>query len=472
MVPMMPSHAEASLDQRLAAMLEENEYVPQSVIETVEYCSAKNLWFLIGRNSAVRSCREAAARRVRLGKCGIPLRDELRSYLAEGIDGTGNKRTILFHCRGDQSLSIARLNELDLGLSGLTRAVIADLADEHLGYGLVNPFLSPARQAALGLVRQVFDRSLLDDEGEAGTMMTNAGSLTWSIEFQPAALVRALGPEAALVATIAAETELASTSLASRTIGLVTGNGPESGALLWKRINEEVRRRGGASFAGDISYPRVLISSLPAMGWSMELSVRSELLWDKVRDELLRLTDDGADVIALACNTTQFYQDRIDSLLQNRGSTFVRLSSAVKNWIDSRASPIYVVGIGDVVNNTTQSAFAFLHEYRNCYLPTLDRSKHMESLAYLVKQKGANSLGLQNFRRIMRTSPCNDVLLLLTECSIILDKYRGRVEIGRNVVDSMDLYASAIVNSISWSGFDPTLGSSVTAPSSQSCTAS
>ncbi len=438
----------ADNEGRVRSVDELDEMPPQIVAETIRFCQERGLWFVLGRNPPVRSCREAASRRLRLGKRGIPLRDELRSYLAQGFDSGGRKRTILFHCRGDQTLSLERLAKLDLGVSDLTKARIADLNDEHMAYGLVNPFLSAARQATLGLVRQVFDQALLKNTGEAGTMMTNAGNLTWSIEFQPAALIEALSPEGAVVAPIAAENQQSPKPFADRTIGILTGNGPESGALLWKKINDAVRLRMGAAFAGDISYPRVLVSSLPPMGWSMELEKRSNLLWDKIDAEVSRLADSGADVIALACNTTQFYQERIDALLNPRKVRFIRLSSTIERWIKTRGHPIYTVGIREVVSNSTCSAFTFLHECGNIVFPDRYRLEQIESIAYRIKQHGVDHIALQRFRRIMRQAPCDEVLLLLTEFSLVNDKYQGRSEVGRVITDSMTLYAQDIADEL------------------------
>lgn len=419
--------------------------LPPAVAETVRFCEAYGIWFRLAQNPPVRSCREAAARRERLGRRGIPLRDELRSYLAVGTDAEGGRRSILFHCRGDQSLSFDSVSALSLGLSNVAKANVSELGDEALGYGLINPFLSRERVSALGLVRQVFDRSLIDTAGEADTMMTNAGSLTWAIEFQPAKLVKVLGDDLALVAPIA-EGE-ATRPLASRTIGILTGNGPESGALLWSRINAEVRRRAGSAFVGDISYPRVLVDSLPAMGWSMELEERSDLLWGRVAEELQRLVASGADVIALACNTTQYYQERIEDLLAPQGVRFIRLAESVRAFINQPRST-YVLGIGEVVSASSWSAFPFLANDPRVVLPDGARAAEIEELAYRVKFIGSDTVGLQKLRRLMRQAPCNDVLLLLTELSILYDRYGGRAATGRNVTDSMSLYAKDIVQAI------------------------
>lgn len=420
--------------------------VPDSVIETVAFFKRYGLWYILGRNPQVRSCREAAAMRFRLGKRGIPLRDELRSYLAQGVDQAGRNVTVLFHCRGSQSLSFEKVERLGLGITGFSRAAVADLGDDDLGYGLINPFISEARERTIGLVRQVFDSALLDGLGQTATMMTNAGHLTWSVEFNPQALVDILGGKNALVASIATEEQSVGLSAKQGTIGIITGNGPESGALLWNKINNAVRRKLGNEFAGDISYPRVLIHSLPAMGWSMELDNRSELLWSQLERELSLLVESGATTVALACNTTQYFSTRIHRLFDDTGAKFVQLSDAVRSHVEaSRDNAIYAIGIGHVVDGSNWSDFAFLNRSKNIRVPDRLETEKIEALAYEIKRHGPNARSFQKLRAIVRRAPADHILLLLTELSLLFDVYPHKISRTKKVHDGLDIYADQIV---------------------------
>jgi aspartate/glutamate racemase len=436
-------HAATSASALLAA---DETVVPDPVAETIAFFERHHLWYIVGRNPPVRSCREAAAMRFRLGKRGIPLRDELRSYLARGVDQAGKNVTVLFHCRGSQSLSFEKVERLGLGITGFSRAAVADLGDDDLGYGLINPFISEARERAIGLVRQVFDPAVLDGLGQTATMMTNAGHLTWSIEFSPKALVDILGAKNVLVASIAAEEQSAGLSARQGTIGIITGNGPESGALLWNKINNAVRRKLGNEFAGDISYPRVLVHSLPSMGWSMELDDRSELLWSQLERELTLLVNSGARTVALACNTTQYFSTRIHRLFDDTGAKFVRLSDAIRSHVEaSQGEAIYAIGIGHVVDGSNWSDFAFLNRSKNIRVPDELETEKIEALAYEIKRHGPNAKSFQKLRAIVRRAPADQILLLLTELSLLFDEYPQKISRSKKIHDGLDIYAGQIV---------------------------
>jgi aspartate/glutamate racemase len=421
--------------------------VPAGVVATIRFFVTNGLWFLLSRNPTVMSCRDAAYRRNRLGHRGIPLADELRSYLAEGTDADGRTIYVLLHCRGDASIDFHLVSQVPaLQTVQLERATIHEFGEERIGYGLVNPFTAPGVLAKRSTVVQVFDPSVFDGSGETKTMMTNAGDKTWAVEFNPRELMDKLGYGFAIVEQIvpvAYRRHIEDTL----PIGILTGNAPESGSLLWRKINRQFRSRRGESFRGDVSYPRVLVHSLPAMGWSMELAERESQLFPQIRSEVASMTQSGAAILAFACNTTQFYELEIMNNLAPTGARYLGMSHLIRKWIeDNKNRSIFVAGIGYVTGDKQWSAFPFLRDFPNVRLPDEHQASLIQRLAYEVKQNGVNSGSYQKFRQLVRMSNSEKVLLLLTELSMILERFPRDIIGKTKIVDGLDLYADTILD--------------------------
>lgn len=417
--------------------------VPVNVARTIEYFLQRKLWFRLSRNPKVLSCRDAASRRHRLGHVGIALQDELRSYLMSALDSDGQSVFVVFHCRGTARFNFATATALpELQGLQLRKASESEVDGSSVGYGLVNPFTA---QHVLGhsgaTILQFFDPSVIDGSGETGTMMTNAGDHTWAIEFNPRELLGSSEAPGKL-APIAAPEE---SERVVKPVGILTGNAPESGALLWKKINARVRELLGEDFRGDVSYPRTIVHSVPAMGWTMELAEREEAIYSMVSSEIQSMAIQGADLVAIACNTTQYFVNRLNQSVQPRPFKLVSMVDAVDRFLASCGDErVFVAGIGYVTNEPRWSAFAETLARDNVVLPDDRQSMMIEQLAYRVKQGAPENEIYQKFRTLIRSAGTSKILLLLTELSMIMDLF-PRTNLGSiKIVDSLSLYADLI----------------------------
>lgn len=422
-----------------------SEKLPANVQLTKNFFSSAGLWSRFARNPPVTSCREAANRRERLGYVGIPLSDELRSYVLRAKSKTGDFKYVLLHCRGTQSISFDAVSRLDyLRDWTIQKANLSELNEGTVGYGLVNPFTAETIFGEQAKIIQIFDTGLLEDSGAIGTMMTNAGERTWAVEFAPKELVEHFLNNGSQLESIA---EHADDEKNSRSIGILTGNAPESGGLLWRKVNEKHRSRLAEDFRGDVSYPDVQVHSRPWMGLSMELSTRSKMIEKRVIQEVKTMSNGGADLIAFACNTTQYYRRQVDAALSDTGSEFVSLPISLEKWLRSKGgSSVFVAGIGYVTEDSNWSAFRFLHSAQNVHLPDQEMTIAITDLAYQVKLNGVDGKSYQKFRSLFRNIRADYFVLLLTELSLIFEKYPRSEFGGLKIVDSMDLYAASIVD--------------------------
>lgn len=410
------------------------------------------------------SCMHAIRQRDRLGSGkngGIPLWAELKSIvgIARSSDG---KTTVPYaaHTRANTRIDEQSLIPA-LGLDP-EETTLQSILDEDAEYsegrlatglremrerwfGLVNPFtadwvLSELGELDLSLadVVQVFDTSLLLPGGVPDTVMTNLGDRRRAMELAPADLIGA-------VRALSCETHVREIAVPcpiwlgqsgryrkdvfmnwpppfGPRIGILTGNGPESGVTLWQDILATVRRLYPQ--VPDVLMPEVLVHSVPGMGLSMDLATREgdvrEIVLGGIRD-LLRL---GCKLITTACNTTIYFEPEIAALCAEFDARFVSIAeAAVPAAVRALATQpdetgVGLVGIGPVIDLAGEFS-----GYRP-YLADAGISVATcaaTDFAYEIKNQPDATSRAATFGRLIKSLPkaTGVVILALTEASIV-----------------------------------------------------
>ncbi len=430
------------MDSTAGALIENGDSdMPRRVQSTVDFFRRSTLWYRLTRNSVATSCKDAAARRQRLGKEGIPIYDELRSFCGAAYYSDGSRKIVLLHCRANSHFDMEAAVRLLGATKRIARLSPDELSRDKADYGTVNPFSEPAEYV------QVFDEDVLNQYTPPHTMMTNAGAHTWAVEFRPADVIGALrqASPGVLVGRITI-----ATGVPKRipVIGIITGNGPESGIALWRYMNEEIHKRLKREnrMRGDLSYPKVVVLSIPEMGLSMELEQREQNVWEVIRGGIEELVSCGVSHLALACNTTQY---RIRAMCEP-SVRFVSMVDVTSDYIRrEHLNDITIIGIPTVASLGQYSAYAPLRAL-DVHAVEEHARPHMEELAYLVKQLDAASPDNKSLNRLqhvirsgVRTSR---VLIALTEVSVLLERFpRLRQTIGgKAVIDPLQLCGTAL----------------------------
>ncbi len=429
--------------------------VPPPVLHTAAFLAAHGVWCRLSRNHEAFSCRDAARKRWRLGHEGIELWNELKSYFGRFRNASGHEQFVLAHCRGDRVVNLEQLARALHAQREVERLDEAEVKRFGVQYGLVNPFetwkVSEYEMDGPALttpVLQVFDRELATPLGVPGTVMTNAGDLTWAVEFDVVALMDAL--DNAFVEDIADPDPENDAMLwgarEPKSIGILTGNAPESGIHLWNDVNRYVRELLGSLSCGDVSMPPVNVYSLPAMGLTMELAEREQAIWPHVRKAVKNACVDGAQLLAIACNTTHYFTPRIREICSEYGTEFVAMPEILADWLrHQRITDLAFVGIRYVSELGKWSGYReALDEFKVEQLS--ERAKELlDELAYQVKSEGPTEKGLNRLRDILRQEVDSEtVVLALTELSILLSIQRKKSRSGRLIIDPLALYAEAL----------------------------
>jgi aspartate/glutamate racemase len=423
---------------------------PAEVRANRAFLSERGVWHQVSRNWGnpdrkgepvpATGCADAAYKRHRLGNVGIPLFDELKSHVGVYDDGRG-RHYVAAHCRGTQVRD-------DEKLAAAVGHAVTRLSAEELGQelGMARGLVNPMSLARSGQVHQIFDQSVLWRIAPPYTMMTNIGEATYGVEFYPEELINGL--EDAIVGDIVADEFRHQPTF--HTIGILTGNGPESGIELWGRLNEKIQARRGARFRGDVSFPKVIVESVPDMGVSMELRARSDRVERTVLDGVGRLCEDGATLIAVACNTTQFFAQAIEDVCERHGASFVSLVEATGEALtESEVEAFDLLGIGAVTDLDEWSDFLRLTESFDVRVPNDVDVRAIDDLGFWIKRlpepRGRDVNRLADL--IAKRTQTETVVIALTELSLVFEEHKKTITSrapDKRFVDTLDELAAKL----------------------------
>jgi aspartate/glutamate racemase len=303
-------------------------------------------------------------------------------------------------------------------------------------YGLVNPFFFGSEFPE---INQIFDKSVLEDFFPPYTLMTNAGDKNWGIEVKPKELVKVL--KTSQVADII--TDKSKIKIRKHKIGILTGNSPESGIYLWQILNETIRAKLGDDFLGDLSFPTVLVESLPEMGLSMELDNRQNETWKIVEEGITSLCNDGATIIGIACNTTQYFSKQIKEICTKYDSEFISMFDAVNSHLTKENIKHFdFLGIKFVTDFNKWSDYRNLKDLYTVEIPSKENLEKINHLAFVVKQEVVTPEGINKLRNLINQSTkTKTIIIALTEISILLATQKQNQKSDKRFIDTLSLLA-------------------------------
>ncbi|MGA3028272.1 MAG: YbaK/EbsC family protein [Bryobacteraceae bacterium] len=382
----------------------------------------------------------------------------MKSSFCKFRDTNGQVQLAIVHCRGDRILNWEKLSAVLGGSAPPERLSTEEISKFGMEYGLVNPFNVAGQPTSIdpyvldaafleAPVQQVFDQDALSPIGTPGTMMTNAGSLSWAIEFFPWDLAKVIH---AKIGSITDPDPAASNELwgvrDERRIGIITGNGPESGSALWNIINSQVRTLLGHHFCGDVSMPPVIVSSVPALGLAMELEQRETAIWNALKTAVGEVCQRGICFLAIPDHTTACFAPRVREICLQHGTEFVSIGEATASWLQAKdIRRVALVGVESAAGQTQRSAYHERLQDVQVELMSPRGARMIEKLAYQVKQDGVTEEGLTRLRDLLREEIASEyVVLWLPELSLLFERQRRKGRSGKTLVDPLAIYAEYI----------------------------
>jgi aspartate racemase len=218
-------------------------------------------------------------------------------------------------------------------------------------------------------------------------------------------------------------------------IGIISGSGPEAGIDLWQKILHANREMQGVDFRGDIDAPNVTVFSEPALGLSMELEANDRVVWDCLRSTVQAIAQ-RVDYYAIACNTLNYYQSRLDAL--KLPAQMISFADVVLDFLQQqRIGRVALLGARPVTDLGPWSHYRKLADHVSVELPKPAQAEQLHRLIYDVKTHGARVPEIrQRFQAIIDALESDTVLLACTELPLIPLRMESR-----RIVDVTDLVA-------------------------------
>jgi aspartate racemase len=224
----------------------------------------------------------------------------------------------------------------------------------------------------------------------------------------------------------------------SKKIGIIAGSGPEAGIDLWHKLLRANRRLLGDAFRGDLDAPAVTIMSEPTLGLSMELEQNDDAVWTCLRDCAVAIAG-RVDYYAIACNTLNYYQARLDAL--GLPAQLVSFADVALDYLRRHGiERVALLGARPVTDLGPWSHYRKLAEQVKVELPRPAQAQALHELIYEVKTTGSGSARVQaRFQALLDRIEADTVLLACTELPLI-----PLAAGSRRMVDVTDLVAQKL----------------------------
>ena len=158
----------------------------ENVKRTEAFFEKNKIDYTLSRNEDAHDCVQAAKVRYRLDDLKIDTHAELKTIFGYYKKGNGEKHLVVLNCPGDKNIKWKSVKDI-LPLDDIKKEEEL-LKNFKIQFATVNPFLisivfdnTPAIRGEYKTLTILYDESL---NRIATTMHTNAGELSWGIEFQ------------------------------------------------------------------------------------------------------------------------------------------------------------------------------------------------------------------------------------------------------------------------------------------------
>ena len=151
--------------------------------------------------------------------------------------------------------------------------------------------------------------------------------------------------------------------------------------------------------------------------------------------------------VTLPCNTTSFFAPQIHQWCEGTQTRFLSMADATGGWLRREGvKKVALVGINYVADLGHWSAYREPMSGMEIELLDSDALGNVRKLADEVKQKGPSLKLLSKLHHILQRSiTSRNVVLALTELSLLVELQRGEDKSGKLFTDPMRIYADALV---------------------------
>lgn len=227
-----------------------------------------------------------------------------------------------------------------------------------------------------------------------------------------------------------------------KTLGIITGSGPEAGIDFWNKFLIQNRNYLGEDFKGDLDVPNTYIHSNPLLGLSMDLYKNDKIVWKVLKEEIGKVKE-RCDHFVITCNTLHYYQDRIQDF--DSDSKFISIVSTLDHFMQKIDNEkVAILGVKTVTNcNSKYSPFQSLFKKYNIEEIAKKEVATLHELAKQIKTYGVTRKHLDILDSIIKNITAHYCILACTELPLI--NYENKT---KKIIDLTDLLAKEAVRKI------------------------
>jgi aspartate racemase len=216
----------------------------------------------------------------------------------------------------------------------------------------------------------------------------------------------------------------------SKSIGIIGGAGPLAGSLLLERVFALAGKKYGC--CKDTDFPKVFLISFP---FSEMLS--SDRDASQLRNELnaclLQLRQNGASVLAIACNTLHAFLDEKNDL-----GDLVHLPRAVAAEMTGLNEPL-------VLCTSTSVEYEVHRQFFPCIYPDAETQVRVDEIIDQILKGVDQGLILKKLEELIHAQTTNNIVLGCTELSLFSAHLSSRNKL---LIDPIEIVANKLLEII------------------------
>ncbi len=212
-----------------------------------------------------------------------------------------------------------------------------------------------------------------------------------------------------------------------KSIGIVGGAGPLAGASLLERV----LRLSGSAYGcyRDGDFPKVLLLSFP---FSEMLTPGMDVaqLQNELSQCLKQLRENGAAVLAIACNTLHAFLNEDEEL-----TDFIHMPKELAMQISPAEIPL-------VLCTTTSKQFGLHRRFFRCAYPDDETQGRVDNLISQILKGTEQQVVVGELREIIESQTASTIILGCTELSLFANHIAAGT---KTIIDPLDVVAEKIL---------------------------
>lgn len=225
----------------------------------------------------------------------------------------------------------------------------------------------------------------------------------------------------------------------TRILGVLGGMGPAASSEFMKVITERYQADR------DQDHPIIYLLSDPTIPDRCEAAFgKGESPVPALKKNLNKLTDWGADLLAIPCNTAHIFVDKFRHELKVPLIHIVE--ETVKNAIKNAPEGAWILATTSTINSKQYDREAAKYNYK-LYTPSEEIKEEVQDIIYDVK-RGDTTIAGQKMRSVVKRLRCEKNIPFIMACTDLPLAYREAGLPEENAVSSLNSLADACIVAI------------------------